>query len=80
VIQSRGPCPQERPRYLGPTLGRFLSEDPAFLEIGGNGLSEYGKKLTDILSDPQNLNAYSLVRCYLFHRLAVLPTSTHYRS
>jgi RHS repeat-associated protein len=43
-------------RYLGPTLGRFLSEDPALIT------PPTGHALDDMLSDPQKLNYYSYVQ------------------
>jgi RHS repeat-associated protein len=43
-------------RYLGPTLGRFLSEDPAFLDLGVD------QNTRQLLDDPQLQNAYSYTR------------------
>src|SRR5262245_19859921 len=65
----------EDARYLGPTLGRFLSEDPNFVTAGAPdwvtgikgdpnniALSTFANtKSVNYLSNPQNLNAYSYV-------------------
>lgn len=51
-------------RYYDPSIGRFLSEDPVHLELGGDMVRSlaqygYGRKLQDLLSNPQELNSYS---------------------
>jgi RHS repeat-associated protein len=45
----------EDARYLGPTLSRFLSEDPALITPSS------GQCLDDLLRDPQKMNSYSYV-------------------
>jgi RHS repeat-associated protein len=45
-------------RYYNGKVGRFLSQDPLFLDIGGD-TNTYGRKLIDILLDPQGMNSYS---------------------
>jgi hypothetical protein len=42
-------------RYEGPTLSRFLSEDPALIT------PQSGQSLNDLLTDPQKMNFYSYV-------------------
>src|SRR5262249_19345961 len=44
----------EDARYLGPTLSRFLSEDPSSITLSNN---------PDDLRDPQTLNSYSFAPC-----------------
>jgi RHS repeat-associated protein len=46
----------EDARYLGPTLSRFLSEDPILITPPS------GQTLRNLLSDPQKLNFYSYVQ------------------
>src|SRR5262249_28942597 len=46
----------EDARYLGPTLSRFLSEDPSLITL------PIGRPLNDLLKDPQTLNAYAYVK------------------
>ncbi|MBN1325550.1 RHS repeat-associated core domain-containing protein [Candidatus Falkowbacteria bacterium] len=47
-------------RYYTGDAGKFLSEDPLFLDMGGS-LKRYGKKTNEILVNPQSLNSYSYV-------------------
>jgi len=50
-------------RYLDTKVGRFLSEDPAFLLIGDQGFeTKYNRSLESFLEDPQELNSYSYVK------------------
>lgn len=51
-------------RYLETNFGRFLSEDPAFVEIGNpRRVQEItGHSMEEILMDPQLLNSYSYVK------------------
>jgi len=50
-------------RYLDTKIGRFLSEDPAFLLIGDPAFSDrYSRTLEQFLADPQLLNSYSYAR------------------
>jgi RHS repeat-associated protein len=47
-------------RYLDSKHGRFVSQDPSFLEIGSDDFEEkYGRTLKMHLTDPQSLNSYS---------------------
>lgn len=45
-------------RYQDPRLGRFISQDPVFRDLGAD-LSEYGTDTERHLSNPQMLNSYS---------------------
>jgi len=45
-------------RYYSPVRGQFMSEDPLFLELGGN-TQKYGRALGNLLANPQELNSYS---------------------
>ena len=47
-------------RYYHSTVGRFVSQDPLFLDMGTD-LAKYQKELAEILGDPQKLNSYSYV-------------------
>lgn len=50
-------------RYQDGNIGRFLSQDPAFLATGGPTLKDKtGLDLETYLSDPQNFNSYSYAR------------------
>jgi len=50
-------------RYLNTDIGRFLSEDPAFLLVGDqNFQNKYNRTLEEFLKDPQGLNSYSYAR------------------
>ena len=50
-------------RYLDTKVGRFLSEDAAFLLIGDQGFEDrYNRTLEQFLADPQLLNSYSYAR------------------
>ncbi len=51
-------------RYQDPRVGRFMSVDPAFLDVGDRpGFEQsYGIKTEQFLSDPQLLNSYSYAR------------------
>ncbi|HBV33006.1 TPA: hypothetical protein DEB72_00540 [Patescibacteria group bacterium] len=51
-------------RYQNPSLGRFISQDQAFLSVGDNNQIKQitGHELQQYLSDPQNLNSYSYVK------------------
>ena len=47
-------------RYQNPSVGRFVSQDPAHLAIGDKGFEgRYHQKLSDFLTNPQQLNSYS---------------------
>jgi RHS repeat-associated protein len=47
-------------RYYDPSRGQFITEDPVFLAIGSPQAEQIANiKLPSILSDPQQLNAYS---------------------
>jgi len=49
-------------RYYDANLGRFTSEDPAFLAVGDTSLQAITKlELTEYLKNPQQLNSYSYV-------------------
>jgi RHS repeat-associated protein len=50
-----------RARYYEPALGRFLSEDPAFLAVGNpQSLRQITKlDLQEYLANPQHMNSYS---------------------
>ncbi len=50
-------------RYLETNWGRFMSEDPGFLAIGDQQetRAKAGKKLDQILANPQSQNSYSYV-------------------
>lgn len=49
-------------RYQSPTIGRFVSEDPAFLAIGDPLFKQqYGQSLSQFLANPQQINSYSYV-------------------
>lgn len=49
-------------RYENPSIGRFISEDPSFLDIGRPDFKQlYGQPLALFLATPQNLNSYSYV-------------------
>jgi len=47
-------------RYYNQNMARWISVDPLFLDIGTD-LQKYNKKLEQVLSNPQELNAYSYV-------------------
>lgn len=51
-------------RYMDNEIGRFVSVDPATLEIYNPDQFEkdYGRPLQPFLADPQNLNSYSYVK------------------
>jgi RHS repeat-associated protein len=51
-------------RYYDGAMGRFISQDPAFLAVGDNNQIEQitGQKLNSILADPQSLNSYAYAR------------------
>ena len=51
-------------RYMEPSRGQFLSQDPVFLQIGDpNQIQQLTKKQhVEFLSDPQQLNSYSYAR------------------
>jgi RHS repeat-associated protein len=47
-------------RYYHPATGRFISEDPAFLDIGIPAFSDkYQRSLEQHLQNPQSLNSYA---------------------
>ena len=47
-------------RYYNPAQGQFISEDPIFLALGSPAAEQMAQQnLSDILSNPQQLNAYS---------------------
>jgi RHS repeat-associated protein len=48
-------------RYYNPVQGQFLSEDPVFVQMGSPAAvqSLVNQKMSDMLSSPQKLNAYS---------------------
>ncbi len=49
-------------RYYNGGIGRFISQDAAFLLLGDTQFEQkYARKLEQHLSDPQNLNSYSYV-------------------
>lgn len=49
-------------RYQNGNIGRFISQDRAFLNIGNNNFEQkYGWTLQQHLADPQSLNSYSYV-------------------
>jgi RHS repeat-associated protein len=51
-------------RYYDSGIGRFTNIDPLFQDIGINNdtfKQKYNRDLTEVLSDPQNLNSYSYV-------------------
>lgn len=49
-------------RYQEPRIGRFVSEDPSFLDIGRPDFKQlYNQPLALFLATPQNLNSYSYV-------------------
>lgn len=50
-------------RYYDATLGRFLSQDPAYLLFGNEKefANKYGRTLAMYLTDPQNNNSFSYV-------------------
>jgi RHS repeat-associated protein len=50
-------------RYLDTNIGKFMSQDPAFLLIGSPQFEErYNRSLREFLFDPQLLNSYSYAR------------------
>lgn len=50
-------------RYLNTDIGRFISQDQAFLLIGSPNFEErYNRTLQEFLADPQLLNSYSYAR------------------
>ncbi len=51
-------------RYYNGKIGRFVSEDPAYLAVGDkNKIKQItDQELQQYLSDPQNLNSYSYVK------------------
>jgi RHS repeat-associated protein len=51
-------------RYMDPTRGQFLSQDPVHLVIGNSVAVQQltGQSLNKYLSDPQQLNSYSYAR------------------
>ena len=50
-------------RYLNTKMGRFLSEDPAFLAVGSPMLEQnVQQSLERYLADPQGMNSYSYAR------------------
>ncbi|MCC2630435.1 MAG: hypothetical protein K0S38_244, partial [Candidatus Paceibacter sp.] len=51
-------------RYYDGKIGKFISQDPAFLAVGDNEKfkQSYGMNLELYLSDPQQLNSYSYAR------------------
>ncbi|MFA6172015.1 MAG: RHS repeat-associated core domain-containing protein [Patescibacteria group bacterium] len=52
-------------RYQNPSIGRFVSIDPVFNDIGTNYdqfNARYGQELEQLLSDPQMLNSYAYAR------------------
>lgn len=51
-------------RYYSPAIGRFISQDPVFLALGNDRqIRQFiGQPLPTVLSDPQNLNAYTYAR------------------
>ncbi|MFA6172018.1 MAG: RHS repeat-associated core domain-containing protein [Patescibacteria group bacterium] len=53
-----------RARYQNPAIGRFISQDPVYLNIGNRDEIEQktGKSYEVFLADPQNLNSYSYAR------------------
>ncbi len=49
-------------RYYNGGIGRFISQDPAYLLLGDADFEQrYGRKLEQHLADPQQLNSYSYV-------------------
>ena len=47
-------------RYQNPEVGRFVSQDPAFLSLGTPGFEQkYNRTLEQHLKNPQYLNSYS---------------------
>jgi RHS repeat-associated protein len=47
-------------RYDNPTTGRFVSQDPSFLDLGDQSFKQmYGQPLQIFLANPQQLNSYS---------------------
>ncbi|MFA6172021.1 MAG: RHS repeat-associated core domain-containing protein [Patescibacteria group bacterium] len=54
-----------RARYQNPSLGRFLSVDPLFLDLGENSQyiqNRYSVQVNEYLADPQGLNSYSYAK------------------
>lgn len=50
-------------RYLDTAIGRFLSQDPAFLALGDLQFAErYRRPLESFLADPQVLHSYAYAR------------------
>ena len=50
-------------RYMEPSRGQFLSQDPVFLALGTRGSEAISRRqLPEILADPQGMNAYSYAR------------------
>jgi RHS repeat-associated protein len=49
-----------RARYYDGEIGRFLSIDPMFLDVG-RSLKKYDRTLTALLINPQEMNSYSYV-------------------
>ena len=51
-------------RYLDTSVGRFLSQDPAFVALGDRQMvgEKTGRELEQILVDPQAMNSYAYAR------------------
>jgi len=51
-------------RYMEPSRGQFISQDPSFLAVGNSGLLRQttGQDQLRFLSDPQQINSYSYAR------------------
>jgi RHS repeat-associated protein len=49
-------------RYYNPAVGRFTSQDPAFIATGDIRTQDQKNQLASLLTDPQQLNSYSYSR------------------